>query len=307
MNSQLSKLSSSEVLKAMTHLVVSLCDRGKLNEAQGLGRQLVFDVDSRFKEDTDQDLEMRARAYGVVGGQSSLQLALRTGNQSLAEESFQLLTKSRDISAQLSVYESGLEGPVDYSGWASRGAVQVATWHSLFHPEFSDTAVTEAVTQFSPKTGDISVEFLRRVRFLGAYRQWLTTGRIPEYRSWELDLPSEMSPAWVLATALKYRGSLRTADQRFEEAARDFYKALEILDREEGELLRVIAWSTAAQAFSFGPDIEVQFYKAQMERHFSCVGNYLSQCASGLKLHSELSNAPQNRELIRLFQLGFVY
>jgi hypothetical protein len=299
---------SHEWLSAMTHLVVSLCESGRLEESEALGRRLVCDVDTLFAEDTDKGLEMRASVYGSAGGQGLLQLALRTGDSSLAGESLQLLLKSGELSTRLYEFECGLEGPVDYSGGVSRGAVQVALWRALFAPDSTEDAVAEAVSNFPPKPDRLSGELLRRVRFLGAYRNWLTSGSIPEYRGWEDELPSQQAPAWVLASALKYRGSLRAADRRWEEAQQDFCNALEALQKGGGGMIRVITWSTAVQALQFfGGRDKAPYFEGVALACLPSVLAYLGCSESAREIYKGLEADPLDLTLGRRFQAGFAY
>ena len=296
-----------ELLSTMTHLIVSLCDSGRLEESESLGRLLVQDVDAEFPEETDKGLEMRARVYGAAGGQGMLQLALRTANDSMARESLQLLVKSRDISEHLCAYDTGLEGPVDYSGWVSRGYVQTALWQALFSPTSTEKAVEEAMSKVSKGQEDISCEFLRRVRLLGAYRDWLTSGVVPKYGEWEIQLPGWHAPAWVSATALKYRGSLRAASGRFEEAGADFQKSLAILNAEDSEVLHVIEWSTAIQALQFPKLGQTTYFQGIAKKRLPCVLRYLRFSPSALEICKTLETEPLDLELGRRFQMGFPY
>jgi hypothetical protein len=301
------EISSQELLSTMTHLSVSLCDSGRLEESAALGRLLVHDVDALFPEETDKGLEMRARVYGAAGGQGMLQLALRTGNPSLAIESLQLLIKSRDISERLCAYDTGLEGPVDYAGWVSRGYTQAALWQALFSPDSTQNAVEEAEAKLPRQQDDVSGDFLRRVRFLGAYRGWLTSGHVPQFGDWELELPDRHAPAWILATSLKYRGSLRAANGEFEGARADFLESLAILNTEDSEVLRVIAWSTAMQALQFPELGHTADLETFAKKRLPCVLKYLRASPSCSEICKSLENQPHDLALARRFQMGFPY
>jgi hypothetical protein len=129
----------------------------------------------------------------------------------------------------------------------------LAGWHALLQPARTEEAFHEATAELAafPKSiNAVSLAYLLRIRFLGAYRNWLKTGSVPEgYDAWELPTHKVAHLSWVLATTFKYRGALFAADGRFAEAAEDFRRAVSLLERQAPPILRFIGATAALQAF----------------------------------------------------------
>ena len=88
------------------------------------------------------------------------------------------------------------------------------------------------------------------IRFLGAYRRLrFHDGQVTEgFDQWNLPRKSTGASSWLLATTLKYRGSLHAATQRKDAALRDFEKSLALLEDVDSPLLRLIGGSAALEA-----------------------------------------------------------
>jgi tetratricopeptide (TPR) repeat protein len=218
--------------------VVSLTDLGQYDEAESLGRQLLYWVGAGFRGSEQDHARCRITACGALGGQPLLFKAVL--GQETGAESLMLLQQARALALKL-----------DSADHACRDAVQVALWHALLAPATyqgeCDTAC--ALLARYPGESAVSQGYLHRARLLGAYRAWLA-GAAPGqgFDAWLLPDASIGHLGWVRATALKYRGALLANEGRTEESQADFDEALELLDAEGAPLIRFIAGTVALQA-----------------------------------------------------------
>ena len=237
------------VCEAVANEVVSLCDGGNLKESESLGRWLRSELQNLSPRLMDSKDRMTCAMFsaGALGGEPLLHKALQEpGNSDLASESLALLQEALSKAQRL----QEIEDSPQHRHWLGKDAVRVALWHALFESHGVDAAVARARTQFPATDHDDSEDFLRRVQFLGGYRQFLVDGTFPvNFETWLL--PERTG--WVNATARKYRGTLRAAKGDIRGAEADFQIAWEALISESGLLLRLIAGSIAVQAgFSLG-------------------------------------------------------
>jgi len=228
-------------------MVVSLTDRGCLEEAEAMGRELLQEVrELPPGVSTEDRVRCEMVAHGVLGGQPLLHKSLL--DQTSATESLCLIQQALKRAKELG----------DHSE-ICRDAVQIALWHALLCPERTQDAVDEAATILTRSPVEergASEVYLLRTRFLGAYRALLLDKRVPsDFNDWPLPPDDSTCPMWPRATALKYRGTLRAAAGDRTGAENDFRVACDLLAAEIGPLLRFFGATTALQAAeSLGAD-----------------------------------------------------
>jgi hypothetical protein len=185
-------------------------------------------------------------------------------------------------------------------------------WYALFAPDESWQRVAEAETQVKSAlkrqpAKDSSHEYLRRTRFLGAYRQFLqkTLPSEADVNGWEH--PSDTAPHWLRATTLKYRGAIRAARSESDGAIEDFASAYELLRLDKALTVQVIAWSIAAQAVLSLPAGKSSGYEQHLRENVQCVVDYLSGFEPSRDLARTLKNGNLGSEALASFQRGFAY
>lgn len=232
---------------------VSLCDCGDLENAEQLGRKL------RDQAGTVTNSRLRLVAEMFSAGnlaETLLYRALReTGSDTVAAESLHLFGESLKINQRL----LGSEGSGQRRYQVAKSATRVALWHALLRPEETASRLAEArvlIAGFPIADTRASEQHLRRIQFLGGYRQWLLTRHIADdFEKWPLPEILRADEMWVEATARKYRGSLRAAAGDHEGAQQDFVHARETLTAiNDRPLFRFIGGTVAVQAGeSLGP------------------------------------------------------
>ncbi len=225
---------------ATANQVVSLTDLGDLPAAERLGRQLLDWVCTGMQGSTEDKKRAEMTACGALGGQTLLQSALAGAHG--RKESLKFLERALQLAREI---EDGRDVCFD--------AVQIAGWHALLEPEKTEEAFGKAVEQlqhFPSSIHSTSMAYLLRIRFLGAYRLWLLTGAVPVgFEKWELPNKKVSHLSWVLASALKYRGTLFAAGGKIEDAARDFKDAVSLLERQAPPVLRFMSATVSLRAF----------------------------------------------------------
>jgi tetratricopeptide (TPR) repeat protein len=220
--------------------VVSLTDLGDLQKAEVLGRQLLDWVCEEMQGSTEEKKRAEMTACGALGGQTLLQSALAGAHG--REESLDLLERALELAREI---EDGRDICFD--------AVQIAGWHALLAPQTTEEAFQRALIQlreFPRATHAISLAYLLRIRFLGAYRHWLSSGTVAsDFERWELPAKKVAHLSWVLASSLKYRGTLFAAGGKFAEAAEDFKSAVSLLERQAPPVLRFMGATVSLRAY----------------------------------------------------------
>ena len=276
-------------LEAGVSHAVSLCDRGDLENAEQLGRKLRDQVGTV----TNSTLRLVADMFSAGNlAETLLYRALReTRNDAAAAESLHLFRESLRINQRLLKSEGS--GQRRYQ--VAKSATRVALWHALLRPEETASKLAEAralIAGFPNVDTTASEQHLRRIQFLGGYRQWLLTSHIVDYfEKWQLPEILRADETWVEATARKYRGSLRAAAGDNAGAHQDFVHAQQALTAiNDRPLFRFIGGTVAVQAGeSLGPK--------------SSLGQDHLQTAVALFRASELngwSSGPVRAELWRL-------
>lgn len=217
--------------------VVSLTDLGLLGEAQALARHLLDKIEANpWRLAIGERNRVRMIAHGAYGGQVLLHQALL--GAATPDESLDHLKQALQLARQL-----------DDAGEICRDDVQVALWHALFDPTNAQTvidATEKRLLAATERDRSVSLNYLRQHRFLAGYRALITGQRItPGFERWRLP---DKAPAWLHATALKYRGALRAAAGDAKPAQGDFAAACASLENEVAPLLGFIGATVALQA-----------------------------------------------------------
>jgi tetratricopeptide (TPR) repeat protein len=227
-------------VEASANQVVSLTDLGDLKASETIGRQLLHWVRTQMQGSTEDKKRAEMSACGALGGQTLLQSALAGAHG--REESLELLERALRLAREI---EDGRDICMD--------AVQIAGWHALLESETTEEAFHQALEQlqlFPSSVHAPSLAYLLRIRFLGPYRHWLSTGTVsPGFETWELPPKKVSHLSWVLASALKYRGTLFAANGQFHEAAGDFKDAVSLLERQAPPVLRFMSATVSLRAF----------------------------------------------------------
>lgn len=297
---------SSQLCKILPNEVVSLCDLGRLDDSEMLGRK-AHELASNL-EDPAMAVELRIQSAGALGGDALLHKALRLNDSELAKESLGLLEENLELAQELAEHSGG-RPYLNEPNWEAMSTARLALWYALFAPEESESRVAKAAERIQQAlarhpTRDSSQEYLCRTRFLGAYRQLLrgTLARSAGVNDWAL--PSEH---WVRATALKYRGSIRAAWDEISAAQKDFAAAYELLRLDKTPTVQLIAWSIAAQAVLSLPEGMADLFEERVREDVSCVVEYLSGFGASAGLAGAFAQGGWTRAHLREFQLGFAY
>jgi tetratricopeptide (TPR) repeat protein len=253
--------------------LVSLTDLGDLKRAEVVGRQLLKWVRTEMQGSTEDKKRAEMTACGALGGQTLLQSALAGAHG--REESLELLERALLLAREI---EDGRDICFD--------AVQVAGWHALLEPEATEESFQKALGElqhFPRSTHAISLAYLLRIRFLGAYRHWLLNGTVAsEFDKWELPPKKVSHLSWVLASALKYRGTLFAASGRFSEATEDFQDAVFLLERQAPSVLRFMSATVSLQAFFSLQRHDIRTASAFLERARAVFGAFDGVAAPSL-------------------------
>ncbi|MBI4028441.1 MAG: hypothetical protein HY360_25875 [Verrucomicrobia bacterium] len=228
-------------VKKVADQVVMHTDAGDLDQAEALGRKL---LQYAHRPDLQADVSQRNRcrmiACGLLGGQPLLQKSLFAPR--LARESLALLEQSLALANRCD----------DKGADVCRDSVQVVLWHAFHAPEKMGAAYRHSLRQLQvyPKnTHSVSLAYLNRIRFLGAYRLLLKRNAVQKgFQNWELPAETVAHSVWLLAAALKYRGALYAAADLPSKSQADFEHSWQLLERVSAPLLRLIAATVAAQA-----------------------------------------------------------
>jgi hypothetical protein len=70
-----------------------------------------------------------------------------------------------------------------------------------------------------------------------------------DFERWELPAKKVSHLSWVLASSLKYRGTLFAAGGKFAEAAEDFKAAVSLLERQAPPVLRFMGATVSLRAY----------------------------------------------------------
>ncbi|MCX8513174.1 MAG: hypothetical protein ORN83_15630, partial [Chthoniobacteraceae bacterium] len=166
----LERKNPSAYVDASAHQVVSLTDLGFIPEAEAMGRSLLSWVRKEMQGSDEDRKRAEMTAAGVLGGQVLLQAAL--AGKDCGDESRAQLRNALQLAREI---ENGREICFD--------AVQLAGWHALLQPARTEEAFHDAFAElaaFPKSVNAVSLAYLLRIRFLGAYRHWLKTGSVPE-------------------------------------------------------------------------------------------------------------------------------
>ena len=220
--------------------VGSLTDQGELSKAEARGRSLLNWVKRGFRGG-DEMLRIRCKmvAFGALGGQPLLQLALRVPKR--AVESRRLL----DAALECATY---LNDPVEIAFDLG----QLALWHALHDPEQCEVSIRiaeERIHRVAPASIEDSLVYLHRARWLGAFREYITTRLVrPGFHSWPLPEAQISGTSWLRGTALKYRGTLLAAAGETASSKESFKQACILFERAPSGLLSFIGGTVALQA-----------------------------------------------------------
>ncbi|MCX8511845.1 MAG: hypothetical protein ORN83_08795 [Chthoniobacteraceae bacterium] len=243
--------------KLYAQRVVAFTDLGNLKEAENLGRKARAIAD-KLDILVPGQAEVLVETTGSLGGEALLHKAIRTGDLRDSDECYGLLSRTLDVSEELS--RAGYQSTyVDSDLWHAKSAARFVLWHAFFEP----TKISERVEEVRSAVEapllagkyDVSGEYLKRTHFLGGYRA-LLKGKPPlqsEFANWPLPSLERGAPEWVLATALKYRGALK-AHYGDAGARADFEEAARLLQHTQQPVIRIILWSIAVQAELSGID-----------------------------------------------------
>ena len=289
-------------VEASANQVVSLTDLRLLPEAEDLGRRLLGWVRTEMQGSEEDRKRAEITAAGALGGQALLHTALAGGGG--RQESLDLLKRALQLAREI---EDGREICFD--------AVQVAGWHALLEPGTAEQAFQDALEQlrrFPNATRAVSLAYLLRIRFLGAYRHWLETGKIaPGFETWELPPRKVSHLSWVLATALKYRATLFAANGQFHEAAGDFKDAVSLLERQAPPVLRFISATVSLRAFlslqQHDPQLASVFLKGAETVFAAFGGSHTSLDGPGWLSVSGEKDPVSQEAAFRCRQGGFPY
>jgi tetratricopeptide (TPR) repeat protein len=284
--------------------VVSLCFQGRLEEAVAEGEKLFEKLES-FPEDV-KGLEARVKVAGAFGGDALLHKALRLGDAPLAMKSRECLENNLAYARELvSVAANSRETDIDPKVSLGMSISRLAVWYALFEPNRTHEKVDQALRDLPVLDGN--VQFLRRTRFLGAFRL-LLQNTLPDAidgNTW--DLPSDNAPHYIRATALKYRAAIRAAQGDIEGATQDFAEAFAPLSQDTSPTIRLIAWSIAAQAVLRLPNEQSVTYELHLRENVPYVVHYLSGFDPSRELAGVFASRNWTQDHLVEFQRGFAY
>ncbi|NCD34476.1 MAG: hypothetical protein EOL87_13815 [Spartobacteria bacterium] len=274
---------------AAAHQIVSLTDQGYIADAVCFGRSILQTLQSTTWQRTDDELLAYMRVYGALGGQALYQNALHSGCPDDAQESRAYLQKALE-------YARELHDPIE----TARDLTQIFLWQATFCSESAHDAYHDTLDALRRMHSDtaVSIGYLHRARFFGAYRHHLTTQHIPDdFTSWELPSDRIGHLSWVRATALKYRATLYAAAGQPQAAMADFEQSIACLIPEEAPLLQFIGATAALQAAQSLTHIHPQrslTYKQQAQRLFRQLTDLFPE-AFGIRQWIAYAHDPENR------------
>ena len=226
-------------VETKAHLVVNLTDRGELAKAEACGRSLLNWVSSGFRGSAEMKLRCKMLACGVLGGQPLLHRALR--EPGCAAESRQLLEGALECATLLNDPDE-----------IARDLGQLVLWHALHDPEHSEMSfrvAEERIHRLAPNSLDSSLAYLHRARWLGAFREFLSSRLVRRgFRSWPLPEIQLSGTDWLRGTALKYRATLLAAAGETEASAAAFNQARACFGRATSPLLSFVGATVALRA-----------------------------------------------------------
>jgi tetratricopeptide (TPR) repeat protein len=127
-------------------------------------------------------------------------------------------------------------------------------WHAiniLGGPE-EEIAYENSINSISILSSDEAKKknraYLYRQKWFGAYRNYLITGKFPDFSRYVLP-DQKNAEGWTLSTTLKYKATLLAASGNFDEAKTLFEESIEILDNPNNPLLNLIGMTSAVQAW----------------------------------------------------------
>ncbi len=296
--------------------IVSWVDQGELEKASVLA-EMALEWAQDLPEENNRQIHYDAliakmELFGAAGGEWCLLKGLRSGNPEDARRSLELMDRNLEYSENLCLAP-------DFE-WRKNLAKSVSRHllvHAFFDPNGLEQRLREARQKHSALEGWADCEpYLRRTRFLGVYRSRVFGAGPRGNTAWEDSLPmADRGPgAWILATSLKYRAAVRALDGRSAEAHADFSRALELLKGGLPEVIRLIRWSIAAEAFCSVTAVPADI-RELLDLDRICATQYLSRLDAGGRdlafkikaLNFEESPRDQVVQALREFQRGYPY
>ncbi len=238
--------SALDRFRALNHFIVSLSDQMRLDEAEAVATDLLQTLNTATFETEESYLRSENSLFGVLGGEVKLFKAL--GGEPCQADARAYLAKSSEAALHL-IKNCGSTDAHRFE--YSKTAVRQALWVALFEPAKMAAATTavEAELQSLNAADPVSLQYLRRHRFLAAYRLWKLHGTVEQgYAELPLAQNSGGFDAWLRATSLKYRATLHAVSGHYTEAEIDFHAAAALFGKEDGPVLRLIRASILLQA-----------------------------------------------------------
>ena len=197
-------------------------------------------------------------------------------NHRRVEESLILTRKSVEMARDLDG-----ETPTEGRKNVPRNLAYLYLWHALHVP--AEAASIENMVREAACSDAKTWPYFLRTRWLVAYRG-ARAGTPVDWMRHEFELPDQKDDeGWLLALALKYRGTLRASAGRLDEALDDFRGAISMMQLVESKPLLAFISATAA----------VQEGELLMNQFGAEVRDHLEKSLDVFRLMANWFNAPE--------------
>jgi len=234
---ELEGASHVDLVDALVNRVVTLADRGLIEEARVCGEDVPRKIESGFLQgaSSTQKVTSLMKVKGALSAQVYLHQELR--KEGMPGRARKYMEEALDMAREIgSVRDIAMDlAQLGFLGALLQPAQALEEWSNV------DCELVALGAE-----GRVSREFNRRNRLLAAWR--LTLGGdvniVPE--DWqEFELPS--GPSFLRAISLKYRGALQ-ASIDLDQACTDFEEAIGLLRDEETPMMDFLAATVALEA-----------------------------------------------------------
>jgi hypothetical protein len=232
------QLGSFALGRGMIRQAVNLTDLGDYREAVAMAKR-ARDITSEAGLSPSQRLILEMEAAGTIGQALTFEGVTDPAARSPALD---YLQRAVELAREFDAGEAeARELP--------RDLCYLYQWHAFF--DRSGCAEVWDQFQESAPAGHSSLDFIKRLRWLAAYRA-LLDGEAFDWKAFGHDLPNPSSAAgdWLYRLALKYRGALRAAGGETDGAIQDFGESVRLIEySESAPILGLIGTMAALEAY----------------------------------------------------------